>query len=45
MVHHAYATSAKVEEVAVDESERVIGGTHFPAYSTGKALLKYLIRP
>ena len=45
MVHHAYATSAKVEEVAVDESERVTGGTHFPAYSTGKALLKYLIHP
>jgi hypothetical protein len=43
MVRHAYKTGAAVSEVPVDESEREIGGTHFPAYSTGKALMRYLL--
>ena len=42
MVHHAYATGALVSEIPVDESEREIGGTHFPAWKTGKSLLGYL---
>lgn len=42
MVHHAYATRASVSEIPVDESEREIGGTHFPAWKTGKALVRYL---
>lgn len=43
MVRHAYRIGASVSEVPVDESEREVGGTHFPAYSTGKALLRYLL--
>jgi len=45
MVHHAYATGASVSEIPVDESEREVGGTHFPAWRTGKSLLRYLINP
>lgn len=43
MIHAAYQTGARVAEVSVDESEREVGGTHFPAYSTGKSLLRYLL--
>lgn len=43
MVHHAYATGASICEIPVDESEREVGGTHFPAWKTGKALVGYLI--
>lgn len=43
MVHHAYVTGASVSEIPVDESEREIGGTHFPAWKTGKALVRYLV--
>lgn len=43
MVHHAYATGASVSEIPVDESEREVGGTHFPAWRTGKELMRYLI--
>lgn len=42
MVKHAYTTRASVSEIPVDESEREIGGTHFPAWKTGKALVRYL---
>lgn len=45
MVHHAYATRARVSEVPVDESEREVGGTHFPTFKTGRALLVYLLLP
>lgn len=43
MVHHAYVTGASVSEIPVDESEREVGGTHFPAWKTGKALMRYLL--
>ena len=43
MVRHAYKIGARVSEVPVDESEREIGGTHFPAFATGKKLLRYLL--
>lgn len=43
MVRAAYCTGARVAEVPVDESEREMGGTHFPAISTGKQLLRYLL--
>lgn len=43
MVRHAYVTGARVSEIPVDESEREVGGTHFPALKTGKALLRYLV--
>lgn len=43
MVRHAYRSGAAISEVPVDESEREIGGTHFPAYSTGKELIRYLL--
>ena len=42
MIHTAYRIEALVTEVPVDESEREVGGTHFPAWSTGKQLLSYL---
>jgi len=42
MIKHAYTTRASVSEIPVDESEREIGGTHFPAWKTGKALVRYL---
>ena len=43
MVRHAYKIGARVSEVPVDESERAVGGTHFPAFATGKKLLRYLL--
>lgn len=43
MVRHAYKTGARVSEVPVDESERSSGGTHFPAFATGRRLLRYLL--
>lgn len=43
MVRHAYVTRARVSEIPVDESEREVGGTHFPAWKTGRALLRYLV--
>jgi len=45
MVQHAYESKAQVVEFPIQESERVEGTTHFPAYKTGKELLKYLIPP
>lgn len=44
MVRYAYASGAAVSEIPVDESEREVGGTHFPAWKTGKALMRYLVR-
>lgn len=43
MVHAAYRTGVRVAEVPVDESEREVGRTHFPAYTTGRSLLRYLL--
>ena len=43
MVRQAYTVGASVIEIPVDESEREIGGTHFPAWKTGKSLLRYLV--
>ena len=43
MVRHAYVTGATIAEIPVNESEREIGGTHFPAFKTGRALSHYLI--
>ena len=43
MVRAAYCNGARVAEVPVDESGREVGGTHFPALSTGKQLLRYLL--
>ena len=43
MVHHAYVNDMSVAEFPVEESVRAEGSTHFPAYKTGKQLLKYLI--
>lgn len=43
MVKHAYESRAVVVEVPVDESEREVGGTHFPALKTGRALVRYLV--
>ena len=43
MVRHAYILGARYTEVPVDESEREVGGTHFPALKTGRALLGYLL--
>lgn len=44
MVRHAYETGATISEIPVAESEREIGGTHFPAYKTGRALISYIFR-
>jgi hypothetical protein len=45
MVRHAYVTGARIAEVPVTESKRVQGGTHFPALSTGRHLVRYLLFP
>lgn len=45
MVHHAYSTGARVAEFPIQENVRPEGTTHFPAYRTGKQLIKYLLRP
>lgn len=45
MVRHAYRTGARIAEVPVSESKRVQGGTHFPALSTGRHLVRYLLFP
>lgn len=42
MVRHAYKSGSSVSEIPVDESEREVGGTHFPAWKTGRELLRYL---
>lgn len=42
MVRHAYDNGAKIIEIPVNESEREIGGTHFPAFKTGRALIGYI---
>lgn len=42
MVRHAYALRAKTIEFPVHESARGHGETHFPAWHTGKQLLRYL---
>ena len=44
MVRHAYAMGCKVSEIPVDESEREVGGTHFPAFKTGRELIGYLLK-
>jgi len=44
MVRHAYALGCKVSEIPVDESEREVGGTHFPAFKTGRELIGYLLK-
>jgi glycosyltransferase involved in cell wall biosynthesis len=43
MVQHAYESKARIVEFPIQESMRAEGTTHFPAYKTGKELLKYLI--
>ena len=43
MVRHAYASRAKTVEFPVHESARGHGETHFPAWHTGKQLLRYLV--
>lgn len=43
MVRHAYMTSARCLEIPVAESVRGDGGTHFPALTTGRQLLRYLM--
>ena len=43
MVRHAYEKGMSVSEIPVDESEREIGGTHFPALKTGRQLIRYLL--
>lgn len=43
MVKHAYLTMAHCSEISVTEKVRGDGGTHFPALSTGKQLLRYLM--
>lgn len=43
MVRFAYEENARVEEFPIHESGREVGGTHFPAWSTGKQLLRYLV--
>lgn len=45
MVRHAYRSGAKVAEFPVHESGREVGDTHFPAWRTGRQLLRYLARP
>jgi len=42
MVRHAYASTARTVEFPVRESTRGHGTTHFPAWHTGKQLLRYL---
>ena len=44
MIKHAYATKGNFSEISVIENPRLAGDTHFPAFKTGKALLKYLFR-
>jgi hypothetical protein len=43
MVRHAYLTDSRCLEIAVVERIRGDGGTHFPALSTGRQLLRYLM--
>lgn len=43
MVRSAYQVKVEATEVPVDESTREVGGTHFPAWRTGKALIRYLL--
>jgi len=43
MVKHAYANDARVEEFAIHEAGREVGDTHFPAWSTGKQLVRFLM--
>lgn len=43
MVHHAYANDMRIAEFPVEETVRAEGSTHFPAYKTGKQLLRYLV--
>jgi len=43
IVRHAYLTSARIAELPVVESARALGATNFPAWPTGKRLLRYLL--
>lgn len=43
IVRHAYLTSARLVEFPVIESARSHGATHFPAWATGRRLLRYLV--
>lgn len=45
MVRHAYQGQLSIAEFPVQESIRIEGVTHFPAYKTGKELIKYLFKP
>ncbi len=45
MVRHAYGTCSRIAEFPIQEDVRAEGTTHFPAYKTGKQLIKYLISP
>jgi len=43
MVKHAYKESFEIQVIPVRESSRINGATHFPAISTGKKILKYIL--
>ena len=43
MVHHAYAGGYTYLELPVSESPRGAGSTHFPAFKTGRQLLRYFL--
>jgi hypothetical protein len=42
MIRHAYLGQFKVDSFPVKEVERLNGATHFPAFATGKQILKYV---
>lgn len=43
MVKHAYKGSFEIQVIPVKESPRITGATHFPAISTGKKILEYIL--
>lgn len=43
MIRHAYKRSFDIQVIPVKESPRINGSTHFPAFSTGKKILKYIL--
>ena len=44
MVRHAYKEGMAVSEFAVQEEARPHGDTHFPAWQTGKELVRFLVQ-
>jgi glycosyltransferase involved in cell wall biosynthesis len=42
MIRHAYLGQFTIDSFPVREVERLNGGTHFPAFATGKQILKYV---